>query len=142
MKLCVVAAGKLEPPALRVLVDVYYGRIRRYVALDEVECKATGLVAAVEKAGRDATLVALDVGGLELDSRELARRLERLASRGKGIVAFALGGADGLPTPVSSAALERWSLSRLTLPHRLARLLLAEQLYRAMTILRGEPYSH
>jgi 23S rRNA (pseudouridine1915-N3)-methyltransferase len=66
----------------------------------------------------------------------------RATARHKGIVAFLIGGADGLPPDVSRAAHDRWSLSALTFPHRLARLVLVEQIYRAMTILRGEPYGH
>ena len=57
-------------------------------------------------------------------------------------MAFLIGGADGLPQETSSGAFDRWSLSALTFPHRLARLVLIEQIYRAMTILRGEPYAH
>ena len=53
-----------------------------------------------------------------------------------------IGGADGLPPRVSQGAADRWSLSPLTFPHRLARLVLIEQIYRSMTILRGEPYAH
>jgi 23S rRNA (pseudouridine1915-N3)-methyltransferase len=71
----------------------------------------------------------------------LAKRVERWSSRGKGIVAFVIGGADGIPADLLSRADARLSLSTLTLPHRLARVVLAEQLYRAMTILRGEPYA-
>jgi 23S rRNA (pseudouridine1915-N3)-methyltransferase len=70
---------------------------------------------------------------------ELARRLARWQARGQD-VALVIGGADGLAPAVLERAAERLSLSRLTLPHRLARLVLVEQLYRAVTILRGEPY--
>ena len=59
-----------------------------------------------------------------------------------GTIAFLIGGADGLPPDVSRAAHARVSLSPLTFPHRLARLVLVEQIYLAMTILRGEPYAH
>ncbi|HET9932448.1 MAG TPA: 23S rRNA (pseudouridine(1915)-N(3))-methyltransferase RlmH, partial [Polyangiaceae bacterium] len=67
--------------------------------------------------------------------------LERWLAQGKGVIAFAIGGAEGLPAEFSKRAQHRLSLSRLTLPHRLARLLLAEQLYRALSIARGEPYA-
>ena len=72
---------------------------------------------------------------------ELAQKLEAWGSRGKGVVAFLIGGADGIPRSVSQAAEVRLSLSHLTLPHRLARVVLLEQLYRGMSILRGEPYA-
>ena len=86
-------------------------------------------------------MVALDVGGQEVKSSEFARLVERWSTAGKGDIAFVLGGAEGLPGPLVSAAHCRLSLSRMTLPHRLARVLLYEQIYRALTILRGEPYA-
>jgi 23S rRNA (pseudouridine1915-N3)-methyltransferase len=90
----------------------------------------------------DATVIALDVKGKSWSSRALAKELERWASRGKGVVAFVIGGADGLPAELMARADARWSLSALTFPHRLARVIVAEQLYRALTIMRGEPYDH
>ena len=75
-------------------------------------------------------------------SEAFAREVGRWGSQGKGVVAFLIGGADGLPPAVSRGAAARVSLSALTFPHRLARLVLVEQIYRAMTILRGEPYGH
>ena len=85
-------------------------------------------------------LWALDVEGREPTSEELAEWLDGRMSRGVKGIAFILGGAEGLPEEIISRSDLRFSLSRLTLPHRLARLILAEQLYRAMTIIRGEPY--
>jgi 23S rRNA (pseudouridine1915-N3)-methyltransferase len=89
----------------------------------------------------EAHVVALEPGGDALTSTELARRIERWGRTGKGIIVFVVGGADGIPSEVVARAHARLSLSSLTLPHRLARVLLVEQLYRAMTILRGEPYA-
>ena len=138
MKLVVVAAGKLRGPE-RTLADEYLGRVRRYVTCDERETKdSVDLTRALPK---EAAVVALEPGGDALSSAELARRLEKWASQRKGVVAFVVGGASGLPADVVSRADARLSLSSLTLPHRLARVVLAEQLYRAMTILRGEPYA-
>lgn len=145
MRLVVVAVGRVKDKPLRDALDEYFGRVRRYVPIDEIEV-ADGPPAKVEaalaKAAGEATLVALEVEGVALTSPELAKQVERLGSRGKGVVAFLIGGADGLPRALSERAHARWSLSRLTFPHRLARLVLVEQLYRAMTILRGEPYAH
>lgn len=139
MRLVVLAQGKLKDRALRSLLDDYFGRIQKYVRCDEVEVKqASDLLRALPS---DALLVALEVDGDACTSSEFSRKLERWASRGKGIVAFAIGGAEGLPAEVSQRADHRLSLSTMTLPHRLARLLLAEQLYRALSILRGEPYA-
>ncbi len=145
MRLVVVAVGKVKDPPLRAALDEYLGRVRRYHPCEEVEL-ADGPPAKVEAAFAKATLganvVALEVGGRLIDSPSFAKGVERLGSRGKGVVAFLIGGADGIPANISAGALERWSLSGLTFPHRLARLVLVEQLYRAMTILRGEPYAH
>lgn len=90
--------------------------------------------------GSGERLVALDRTGRELDSSQVAQRLEAAMHDGVGALTFVIGGPLGLHPSVLSAARERWSLSRLTLPHRMARLLLSEQLYRGLSILRGEPY--
>ncbi len=83
--------------------------------------------------------MALDERGKELDSAGFARRLAGWLGGGRD-VALAIGGSDGLSPAVLERAEERIALSRMTLAHRLARLVLAEQLYRAFTILKGEPY--
>ena len=87
-----------------------------------------------------AELIALARAGTSLDSRGLAKVLEEKALRSTRDLAFVIGGAYGLGEGVLGRANLRLSLSALTLPHDIARLLLAEQLYRAGTILRNEPY--
>jgi 23S rRNA (pseudouridine1915-N3)-methyltransferase len=144
MRVAVIAVGRIKERALRAVLDDYLARIRRYVPCDEIElgdAPAAKLEASLAKAAAGATAIALEVDGRPLASPDFARALERAGSRGKGVVAFLIGGADGLPAGASRAAHERWSLSPLTLPHRLARLVLVEQIYRAMTVLRGEPYA-
>ena len=145
MRLLVVAVGRVKDRPMRAALDEYLGRIRRYTHIDEIEL-ADGPVAKLEpafaKATLEATTIALEVGGRLLTSLDFARGLDKATARNKGIVAFLIGGADGLPPSVSKAAHDRWSLSGLTFPHRLARLVVTEQIYRAMTILRGEPYAH
>jgi 23S rRNA (pseudouridine1915-N3)-methyltransferase len=146
VRLVVVAVGKVKDKPLRAALDDYLGRVRRYVACDEVELADAAPPKLVElfaraTAGADAT-IALEIAGRAFESVAFAREVERLGSRGKGSIAFLIGGADGLPPETSGGATARWSLSSLTFPHRLARLVLVEQLYRAMTILRGEPYGH
>lgn len=138
MRFVVVAMGALKDRGLRELADEYARRIRRHVGVDEVEVREPAALARAIP--RDALVVALEVDGEALSSAELARRVERWGSQGKGKVAFVIGGADGIPRELSSAAHARLSLSRLTLPHRLARVLLLEQLYRSIALLRGEPY--
>lgn len=129
---------------MRDSIDEYLGRVRRYAPVEEIELADEApakLVALMRKHVAGAHLVALDMGGEERDSVGFARALEQLASTGKGDVAFVIGGKDGLPPEIRREASKIWSLSRLTFPHRLARLVLVEQLYRAMTVLRGEPYA-
>lgn len=145
MKIVVAAVGKVKDRPLRAAIDEYAARVRRYVAFEEIEI-ADGppdrVRAGFEKACREATVIAMEVDGQALTSEVFARSVERWGARGKGVVTFLIGGADGLPGPLSAGAHARLSLSTLTFPHRLARLVLVEQLYRAMTILRGEPYAH
>ncbi|MFI5308346.1 MAG: 23S rRNA (pseudouridine(1915)-N(3))-methyltransferase RlmH [Polyangiales bacterium] len=145
MRIAIVAVGKIKQAGLRAELDDYLGRIRRYASCDEVELKDAPdreLVPRFERALKPrATLVALEVDGRAFDSAGLARWLGRHEQSGTEL-AFLVGGAYGLPETVSKRAVERLSLSKLTLPHRLARVVLAEQLYRAFTILRNEPYSH
>jgi len=145
MRIVVVAVGRVKERPLRAVLDDYFGRIRRVTPCDEIELAdgpAAKLEVAFAKATAEATTIALEVAGRALPSEGFARELGRATARHKGIVAFLIGGADGLPPAVSQAAHERWSLSTLTFPHRLARLVVVEQIYRALTILRGEPYGH
>lgn len=139
MKLSVVAVGKLKEPAYRALADDYLGRVRRFVRADEIEVKDDAALARAVPA--DAFVVALEVDGERLSSEAFAKKLEQWGSRGKGHVAFVIGGAEGIPEELSRAASLRLSLSSMTLPHRLARVVLFEQLYRGLSILKGEPYA-
>lgn len=87
----------------------------------------------------DAHVVALDVGGSQPDSETLATWLDDWRAR-HSAVALLIGGADGLDPNLLARAAQRWSLSKLTLPHLLVQVIVAEQLYRAWTILEGHPY--
>jgi len=98
--------------------------------------EATRLLAAIPDRAR---VVALDEGGEAWSTHELARHLEDWMQRSPEVV-WLVGGADGLAPECRARADLRWSLSRLTLPHALVRVVLAEQLYRAQTLLRGHPY--
>ncbi|MDX1803980.1 MAG: 23S rRNA (pseudouridine(1915)-N(3))-methyltransferase RlmH [Alcanivorax sp.] len=86
-----------------------------------------------------AKVVALEVEGRALDTPALSRKLAALKDIGQDLVLL-VGGPDGLCPQLSAGADERWSLSNLTLPHPLVRVLLAEQLYRGWTLLTGHPY--
>ncbi|HSG89487.1 MAG TPA: 23S rRNA (pseudouridine(1915)-N(3))-methyltransferase RlmH [Pseudomonadales bacterium] len=91
------------------------------------------------QAAGSARIVALEVGGRPWSTEDLAARLEDWRMQG-GDVAFLVGGPDGLAPRVLSAATQQWSLSPLTLPHALVRIVVAEQLYRAWTLMTGHPY--
>jgi 23S rRNA (pseudouridine1915-N3)-methyltransferase len=89
----------------------------------------------------DEWVVALEVAGKALTSTAFSEHLERWGSTGKGNVTFVIGGAEGIPPALSARSRATLSLSTMTLPHRLARVLLLEQLYRGLSILRNEPYA-
>jgi 23S rRNA (pseudouridine1915-N3)-methyltransferase len=89
---------------------------------------------------RDALLVALDASGRQTDSAGFARRIARWQEQGHGTLAFVIGGPDGLAKTVLDQAAATLAFGRMTWPHRLARVMLAEQIYRAGTILSGHPY--
>jgi len=132
-------------------VQGYAERVRRHAELDLVELPtAKGALppadarrregeALLAKLKPESWLVALDERGTLLDSLELARLVATARDAGRELV-FAIGGDEGLDTPVRERAWKVLALSRMTLPHRLARLVLMEQLYRAFSLLRGEPY--
>ena len=153
----IVAVGKLKEPYAAAGVAEYVKRLRPYVRLqmtevDDEPAPDPADAAATERALRreaerllarlphDAYVIALAVDGELWSSEELAGRLQRLAAEGRGRVAFVVGGTCGLHADVLRRADARWSLGRITLPHQLARLVLTEQLYRALKIMRGEGY--
>jgi 23S rRNA (pseudouridine1915-N3)-methyltransferase len=146
----IVAVGKLRP-FYRQAVDDYLRRLKRYATLKEHEVREasrapTVLVQRAEEAARlearvpdGSTMVTLAREGVGWSSKELARQLERwlLSSRPLAVM---IGGSNGLDQGLIDRAHARWSLGPLTFPHELARVLAVEQIYRAFTILRGEPY--
>lgn len=151
MRIRVVAVGKDRSGLYAPAVEEYAKRIGRHVRFELVEVPEARRHAGTPRAreeegeallarlGERERVVALDERGEEETSVELARRVGRWLSGGQD-VALLVGGADGLAPAVRARAAETLALSRLTLAHRLARLVLVEQLYRALTILRGEPY--
>ncbi len=144
MRLRIIAAGKLRGSPLREVVDDYVGRLKHYLPIDEVEVprgRGPKALRAIERAIPPKwELWALDPGGKQPRSAELARWIEHRMNQGTRGIACIIGDADGIPRQIIEKADLRLSLSRLTLPHRLARAVLAEQLYRSMTIIRGQPY--
>jgi len=146
VRVYVIAVGKIKERGVRDWIDDYAKRIGRYADYHELELK-DGAEAEVEERFRKAIpararVVALEVDGKAYASDELARLVGQCADDAVQNLVFLIGGAYGLPARTSKGADLRLSLSRMTLPHRLARVFLVEQIYRAFTILRGEPYSH
>ena len=137
MRYRVVAVGRMRDAALRAVCDSYLQRLRRYTKVDEREVKAEARI--LEAVAEGSCLVALAEQGDQWTSAQLADWTARWELEGRDVT-FALGGADALPAPVLRGAERIWSLSSLTFPHELARVVLYEQLYRAYTIRRGEPY--
>jgi 23S rRNA (pseudouridine1915-N3)-methyltransferase len=153
VKLWLISVGR--PGALlQPAIAEYEARARRYWSLEVADVReeragkgTTGLSVRNAEAERimkrvppASELIALTRDGAPWGSVELARHLGSRATHGGGDVAFVIGGALGLGPEVVRAAARRLSLSAFTMPHDLARLVLLEQLYRAGTILRGEPY--
>ena len=139
MKVTIVCAGKVKDPAFLSLAGEYAKRIRRYTRLDEVFVRDADSLATFDPG--EATMVALEVWGKQLTSQQFAAQLERWGSSGKGEMCFVIGAAEGIPKSLSDRADSYLSLSSMTLPHRLARVVLLEQIYRGLSILRGEPYA-
>ena len=150
MTLLVLAVGRLRA-AYREACDDYLRRLARYARVEEAEVREASRAPTVEAQREEeadrlraripggGTVVALARDGSPWTSQELARRMDgwRVAARP---LAFVLGGSHGLSPGILASATVRWSLGPLTLPHELARVVAVEQLYRAFTILRGEPY--
>jgi 23S rRNA (pseudouridine1915-N3)-methyltransferase len=152
MKLTLLCVGKLRGPLAEV-VEEYEKRVARYHSFDVVEVRESthrGQTAAqvVEDEGARllarlpprGELLALHRPGSQMSSEQLAEYLAEAALRSLPAVTFVIGGAYGLSRQVLERADRLVSLSSMTLPHEIARLLLTEQLYRAGTIARGEPY--
>ncbi|HMH81493.1 MAG TPA: 23S rRNA (pseudouridine(1915)-N(3))-methyltransferase RlmH [Gemmatimonadales bacterium] len=137
MRYRVVAVGRLRDAALRAAAEGYLERLRRYTRVEEQEVKDEArILDAIPEGTR---LVALSRTGQQWTSPQLAEWTARWEQDARDVT-FVIGGADALPARVLEQAERVWSFSQLTFPHELARVVLYEQLYRAYTIRRGEPY--
>lgn len=149
MRITLVAVGRARERAFRDLWLDYAGRCQPSLELREVEDKKRGSAAEIkEREGKllldgvpdGALIVAMDPRGKMLGSPEFAKQLGAWRDQGEREIAFLIGGADGLSAEVLARARFSLSLGLMTLPHQLARVVLAEQIYRAETILSGHPY--
>jgi 23S rRNA (pseudouridine1915-N3)-methyltransferase len=150
MRFRIIWTGKTRDARLRALIDDYSERLSHFVRCEVVEVRVVG---RSDKTGIDketkrisdalrsgAVTVLLDPDGVEWTSQQLAAQVKGWEGNGTKEVAFVVGGPNGVTDEFKSRADKRWSLSRLTLTHEMARVLLFEQLYRAYTIIHGLPY--
>ncbi len=149
MRLRVVWTGKTRESHLRALADDYLRRLSHFVRCEVTELREnSGAGRGIDKDSKrisealssGAVAVLLDPKGIEWTSEQLAQQVQRWEGRGTKEVAFIVGGPQGVTPELSAQADILWSLSRLTLTHEMARVLLLEQLYRAYTIIHGLPY--
>lgn len=156
MKIQLCSIGKPHDILVKGAIENFTHRVSRYCDIEwkiipppknagmlnekELKKKEGGIIlAALDK---NDWLVALDEGGKEFTSQGLASFIEARKNDSIKNLVFLIGGAYGLEETVLKRANHKWSLSKLTLPHQLVRLILAEQLYRAFTILNNEKYHH
>jgi 23S rRNA (pseudouridine1915-N3)-methyltransferase len=137
VKIWLYFIGKPRDTHANALATEYIKRTTRFAAIEMAEIRPdrTDLFARHPSAKR----ILLDPDGKVFDSASFAVIFAQAATRGQDIV-FAIGGHDGFPSGWRDRADLLLSLSRMTMPHELARVMLAEQIYRAFTILRGHPY--
>jgi len=151
MRLRVIWTGKTRDRHLRALSDDYLKRLSHFARCEISEFRESAV--AGQKAGiakdskrisdglHDGAInVLLDPEGTEWSSEQLAAAIQAWQDNGTKEVAFIVGGPNGVSAELAARANKRWSLSRLTLTHEMARVVLLEQLYRAYTIIHGLPY--
>jgi 23S rRNA (pseudouridine1915-N3)-methyltransferase len=140
MRLRLILLGKTRRPELRALFDDYIRRIGRSCPVEVNEVRDGQAAIRKLDADRAATPVLLDAAGKPEDSESLARWLGERRDRGTRELIFVCGDADGFSEPLRKRVTQKLSLSPMTYSHELARVMLAEQLYRALAILSGSPY--
>lgn len=140
MKIRLLMLGKTRRPELCAVLEDYVKRIGRANTIEVTEVRDGA--AAVKKldADRAATMVLLDAGGKAMDSEVFAKWIGEQRDRGTREIVFVCGDADGFPEVVRERVKQKVSLSAMTYSHELARVMLAEQIYRAFAILSGSPY--
>jgi len=140
MRLQLLMIGKTRRSEVCTLLDDYVNRIRHSCPLEVVEVRDADAALKKLDADRASTAILLDAGGKTIDSHALAKWLGGLRDRGTRQVIFVCGNAGGFPESLRERVPQKLSLSAMTLSHELARVVLAEQLYRAFAVLSGSPY--
>jgi len=156
MKIALLLTGKTTDKNITELVDLYTNRIKKYTSFEIItipELKNTRNMPVQEQKSREAAkilqsiseddyVILLDEKGKELRTIEFSGALEKMFFLPKKRIVFVIGGPWGFSETVYSRADYKMSLSKMTFPHQLVRLLFLEQLYRVFTIIKGEPYHH
>ena len=157
MSVTILAVGRMKEKPYRMMADEYMKRLSRYGKFEEVELpdlpEPANSSPAIERQIREkegeailsrirpgSHVIALTIPGKQWDSPGLSRHLDELMTRGASDIVFVIGGSLGLSEQVIARAEEEMSMSKMTFPHQLARVMLMEQLYRAMKIRAGERY--
>ena len=156
MKLQFWSVGKPHEPYVKVGIEEFTGRINKYFSaewvlipppknaavLSESDLKMAESDIILSKLNKEDYLVLLDERGKQISSPELAGFLQQRANESNKRVVFLIGGAYGVDDAIMKSADYTWSFSKLVFPHMLVRLVLAEQIYRACSIIRNEKYHH
>ena len=156
MKIALLQTGKTTDKHISELVDLYSNRIKKYTGFEIItlpDVKNTKNMSVQEQKTKEATkiiqfvtdddyIILLDERGKELRTLEFSGTLEKMFFLQKKRIIFIIGGPWGFSEAVYKRADYKMSLSKMTYPHQLVRLLFLEQLYRVFTIIKGEPYHH
>jgi 23S rRNA (pseudouridine1915-N3)-methyltransferase len=156
MKITLLIVGKTEDAYLKVGIDKYLKRLKHYTKIDVAEIaelKNTKALTQEQQKAKEAELILkkivpldhvilLDENGTELSSHQFAAYIDKKALTSVANLVFIVGGPYGFDQSVCQRANDKLSLSRMTFSHQMVRLFFAEQLYRAFTIIKGEPYHH
>ncbi|HOM03345.1 MAG TPA: 23S rRNA (pseudouridine(1915)-N(3))-methyltransferase RlmH [Acetivibrio sp.] len=156
MKITVIGVGKIKEKYLKEGINEYSKRLSRFCnleiievddeqapenlsSLQEEQVKKREAERIIKRIKEGSTLIVLDVRGKKVTSEELARKIESFFISGKSNITFVIGGSLGIDKELLNIADFRLSLSDMTFPHQLTRLILLEQLYRSFKIINGEP---
>jgi 23S rRNA (pseudouridine1915-N3)-methyltransferase len=156
MKIFFWSVGKAHDSYVKEGIEIFTKRISHYypvewkifptaknaVNLSEEEIKKAEGISIINALQNDDVLIALDENGKQWNSIELANYIQQKANESSKNIIFLIGGAYGIHESILKKCHFKWSLSKLVFPHQLVRLILAEQIYRACTIIRNEKYHH
>jgi len=157
MSMTLITVGKMKEKPYRMMADEYLKRLSRYGKVEEIELpdlpepanSSPAIEAQIKEKEGESILtrikpsdyvIAMTIPGKQWDSHGLSRHVDDLMNRGNSNLVFVIGGSLGLSDKVIARADEEMSMSKMTFPHQLARVMLLEQLYRAMKIRAGERY--